>query len=465
MIEDLKSYREYQYSGVAWLGAVPSHWERSRLKRFLRPVDVRSTTGAETLLSLRRDHGVVSYAEHFTRPSQGATNVGYKLVKAGQLVVNRLQANNGLIFNSGLDGLVSPDYSVFKQKTALDMGYLSQLLRIPEYKAHFRRESTGLGTGSAGFLRLYDDRLLETVVALPPVDEQALIVRFLNHADRKIRRVISAKQRLIKLLEEQKQAIVHRVVTRGLDPNVRLKSSGVEWLGDVPEHWEVMLNQRVFKEQIRSHEPGKETSLSLSQRQGLVATSEMVERSLKTSTYENWKLVLPMDLVVNRFKAHLGVFFSATRRGIVSFHYGVFAARRPVVTKYFELLYHTGSYRTIFAGRSNGMTVGLQNLSNQNFYNVRTAVPPPEEQAAIVAYAESAVAAQDAELGSIGREISLLREYRTRLIADVVTGKLDVRKAAAKLPAEVEVDDPIDIDALGDEPDPEDATVAVEVDE
>src|SRR5437870_9646210 len=96
-------------AGVPWLGAAPAHWERRRLKALLRVIDRRSSTGTETLLSLRRDHGIVVYSEHFFRPAQGATLVGYKIVKKGQLVVNRLQANNGLVFDSSLDGLVSPD--------------------------------------------------------------------------------------------------------------------------------------------------------------------------------------------------------------------------------------------------------------------------------------------------------------------------------------------------------------------
>jgi type I restriction enzyme S subunit len=153
----------------------------------------------------------------------------------------------------------------------------------------------------------------------------------------------------------------------------------------------------------------------------------MKERSLQTSTYENWKVTIPGDLVLNRFKAHLGVFFASTLRGIVSFHYDVFAPRRPLITKYFELLYHTNPYKTIYAGRSNGMTVGLQNLSNQNFYNVRSVVPPIREQTEIVSFVETATERLKVAIDAAKRQIDLIREYRTCLIADVVTGKLDVR--------------------------------------
>jgi type I restriction enzyme, S subunit len=159
----------------------------------------------------------------------------------------------------------------------------------------------------------------------------------------------------------------------------------------------------------------------------------MQERSLQTSSFDNWKVTIPGDLVLNRFKAHLGVFFAATLRGIVSFHYGVFSPRVELNTKYFELLFHTAPYRAIYAGRSNGMTVGLQNLSNQNFYGVRAIVPPINEQAEIVAYADAATAHLNIAIARTDREISLVREYRTWLTTDVVNGSLDVRDAAASL--------------------------------
>jgi type I restriction enzyme S subunit len=274
----------------------------------------------------------------------------------------------------------------------------------------------------------------------PPPDEQAAIVRFLDWANGRLERAIRAKRKVIALLGEQKQVIIHRAVTRGLDPSVSLKPSGIPWLGDVPQHWETHLNQRVFREKVREHGDAPETQLSLSQRDGLIATKDMRERSLQTATFDNWKVTLPGDLVLNRFKAHLGVFFAATLRGIVSFHYGVFAPRRELCSKYFELLFHTAPYRAIFAGRSNGMTVGLQNLSNQNFYNVRCVVPPLAEQVAIVDEADRSTLTLNTAISRLEREIELLREYRTRLVADVVTGKLDVREAAARLPDEAPLD-------------------------
>ena len=212
-----RPYPAYKPSRVEWLEDVPEHWEVRRLKSKLRPVDRRSSSGTETLLSLRRDFGVVVYAEHFSRPPQGVTLVGYKLVEAGQLVVNRLQANNGLLFCSRLSGVVSPDYSVFAARPPVDMEYLGNLLRTVTYKTHFRRESTGLGTGSAGFLRLYDDRLLETPVALPPLEEQSTLLVSLSEITASLCRAIGRQHVGIALLREYSTRLIADVVTGKLD--------------------------------------------------------------------------------------------------------------------------------------------------------------------------------------------------------------------------------------------------------
>ena len=210
-------YPAYKDSGVEWLGEVPEHWDGRRLKSLLRTVDRRSNTGEETLLSLRRDHGVVVYSEHFTRPPQGKTLVGFKVVAEGQLVVNRLQANNGLIFCAGLDGVVSPDYSVFENKAPLQMQYLSDLLRTLTYRTHFRRVSRGLGTGTAGFLRLYDDALLATTVFLPPLHEQTRILGSLARRTTDTEEAIRRERAAVRLISEYRTRLITDVVTGKLD--------------------------------------------------------------------------------------------------------------------------------------------------------------------------------------------------------------------------------------------------------
>jgi len=431
MIEGLKPYAEYRESGIPWASELPSNWVTERAKRLftkmqrpVRPDDDVVTCFRDGMVTLRKNRRLRGFTE-------ATVFSGYQGIRKGDLVIHGMDAFAGAIGVSDSDGKGTPVYNVCKPGPGVVASYYAHTVREMSRAQWILALAKGIRERSTDFrYEMFGNQF----VPLPPPDEQAAIVRFLDHANRKIDGFIRAKRKLIGLLNEQKHAIIHRAVTRGLDPDVPLKPSGVTWLGNIPVHWEAPLNRQVFRENIRPHNGKPERQLSLSQRDGLIATEDMQERSLQTSSFDNWKLTLPGDLVVNRFKAHLGVFFASNLRGIVSFHYGVFQPQRRLNTKYFELLYHTASYRTIYAGRSNGMTVGLQNLSNQNFYAVRTIVPPIEEQDAIVEYLKAETQDLNTAIARTEREIALMQEYRTRFTADLVTGKLDVREAAAKLP-------------------------------
>ena len=165
----------------------------------------------------------------------------------------------------------------------------------------------------------------------------------------------------------------------------RYKDSGVQWIGEIPEHWGLILNGVLFHEEIRTPNMA-DKPLSLSQKDGVIPADELDIQTLKTSTYNNWKKVLRDDLILNRFKAHLGVLFSSNYEGMVSFHYGVYKMRLALCPKYYEYLFHTEKYKYILAASSKGMTIGLQNLSNRDFYAIKSIVPPLSEQCAIIDY-------------------------------------------------------------------------------
>ena len=433
MIEGLKPYAEYKESGIPWARSLPAHWVTKRGKSYLVAIDQRSKAGKEELLTVSTARGVVPRNSAKVTMFKAESYAGHKLCWPGDLVINSLWAWAGGLGVAQHHGIISTAYSVYRPRPSAQMipRFLHELVRSSPFHWELQVRSKGVWISR---LQLTDTSFLDAPIPLPPPDEQAAIVRFLDHANRKIDGFIRAKRKLIGLLNEQKQAIIHRAVTRGLHPDVPLKPSGIPWLGDIPKHWETPLNRQLFRENVRQHNGKTERQLSLSQRDGLIATDDMKERSLQTSSFDNWKVTLPGDLVLNRFKAHLGVFFASTLRGIVSFHYGVFEPQRKLNTKYFELLCHTASYKVIYAGRSNGMTVGLQNLSNQNFYGVRSIVPPLNEQNEIVTYSETATVDLNTAIARTEREIALMQEYRTRLTADIVTGKLDVREAATTLP-------------------------------
>ena len=203
-----------------------------------------------------------------------------------------------------------------------------------------------------------------------------------------------------------------------------MKDSGIDWIESIPNEWKIIKTGYLFRENVRPS-TNEDTPLSLSQVDGLIATDDMKESSLKTASYEGWKRVKIDDLVLNRFKAHLGVLFAATLSGKVSFHYGVYEKINDLVPKYFEYLYHTNPYRSILGAMSNGMTVGLQNLSNQNFYSVKSIFPPISEQAVIVDFLDEQCAEIDSLISDIQSQIEALEEYKRSVITEAVTKGLD----------------------------------------
>ena len=281
---------------------------------------------------------------------------------------------------------------------------------------------------------------LSATIPLPPLHEQAAIVRYLDHADRRIRRYVDAKRKLIALLEEEKQAVIHRAVTRGLAPNVPLKPSGVEWLGDVPEHWGIMRARFLLKEVDIRSTTGKETHLSMSQALGLVP-SRLVEQSLISDSYVGGKVCREGDLVLNRLKAHLGVFALVRQAGVISPDYSVFRRRSSSMMEYYEKVFRLPALRTELRVRAKGIVEGFWRLYTEDLFDIRLPVPSLMEQHAIVEYLDKATANIDSAIARARRQVELLQEYRTRLIADVVTGKLDVREAAAQLPDEPDEQD------------------------
>ena len=276
-------------------------------------------------------------------------------------------------------------------------------------------------------------------VPLPPLSEQNAIVRFLDHADRRIQHYIRAKQKLIALLEEQKQAIIYQAVTGQIDvrtgePYPSYKDSGVKWLRKVPSHWEVRRARYIFREIDRRSPDGSEQRLSMSQSLGLVPSHLVENRTLVSENYAGGKLCRVGDLVLNRLKAHLGVFAHAQQSGIISPDYTVLRPNKEAKTEYFEQVLRSPSCRGELRTRAKGIVEGFWRLYTDDLYDIYLPLPTVDEQESIIRWIKSISmqAERNAKLGN--REIDLLHEYRTRLIADVVTGKLDVREAAAALP-------------------------------
>ena len=232
----LKPYPKYKDSGLPWLGDVPKHWEVQRGKNIFRSIDVRSKSGEEELLTVSSERGLIPRRSANVTMFEAESYVGHKLCWPSDLVINSLWAWAGGLGVSQHHGIVSTAYGVYRlsQNATVDSRFIHKFVRSAPFQWELRVRSKGVWTSR---LQLTDDSFLSAPFPIPPFPEQDAIVRYLGHIDRRINRLIRAKRRHIELLNEQKQAIIHQAVTRGLDPSVRLRTSGIDGLDDVPEHW------------------------------------------------------------------------------------------------------------------------------------------------------------------------------------------------------------------------------------
>ena len=449
MITDLKLYPVMKDSGIPWLGEVPEHWEVKRGKALFRCVDVRSSTGEEELLTVSSERGVVPRSSATVTMFKAESYTGYKLCWPGDLVINSLWAWARGLGVSRHHGIISSAYGVYRLRRPYSeySAYVHALVRSTPFNWELQVRSKGIWISR---LQLTDEAFLGAPVPLPPLCEQAAIVRFLDHADRRIRRYISAKQKLIALLEEQKQAIIHRAVTRDIDAGAKLKATGTHWFPDVPAHWDVMPMRRVITRAVDGPHHSPEYI-----DHGIPFLSA---RNIKVDRWslEDVKFISQIDYesFCQRIKPALGdvLYTKGGTTGVaravdldypfqVWVHVAVLKLRKArILPRYLATALNSRrcyEQSQLFTRGATNQDLGLGRMKD-----IVIPVPPLTDQADII---ERVVAIED-QIGSgieaALHEIELLREYRTRLIADVVTGKLDVREAAAGLP---------EVDPLSDE--------------
>ena len=436
----MSTYSNYQPVRSRWVSRVPEHWSLLRAKNFLREIDDRTKTGEETLLSMRQHRGLVPHNDVSVKRIPPENLIGYKKARPDELVLNRMQAGNAMFFRNRLSGLVSPDYAVFRLLRDDCPEYLGYLFRSWPICGLFRSESKGLGTGTSGFLRLYSDRFAALEIPLPTRPEQDQIVAYLRAQDAHIARLIKAKRDLIGLLTEQKLRIIDHAVTRGLNASVALRPSGVDWLGDVPGHWDIALLKHVADVRfsgVDKHSHDHEIPVRLCN---------------YTDVYKNDKITDDMDLM--RATATAGEIARLTLKagdviitkdsetpddiavpawvpeglpGVVcAYHLGLLRPDPGRIEGEF-LFRAIGSAR--IAEQFHVLATGVTRfaLGKHDVKNAVIALPPVEEQRAICKWITDQCKPLEEAILRAEEEIKLIREYRDRQIADVVTGQVDVR--------------------------------------
>lgn len=463
MIEDLKPYPEYKESGLAWLGKMPAHWQ---MKRNGSLYQQRNAVGEPDwpILEVSLRTGVRIREFGSSQRKQVMTDKAkYKCAAKGDYVYNMMRMWQGAAGIAPVDGLVSPAYVVAKPLPQVNPAYFASLFRTDSYLAEIDAFSRGIVKDRN---RLYWDQFKQIPTTCPPPEEQVAIARFLAWATNQLDRAIRAKRRIIALLNEQKQAIIHRAVTRGLDPSVPLKDSGIPWLGKIPEHWEVTALRRYWSVTDCKHltVPFVENGIPLASVRE-VGKFELDLSKCKHTTPEWYQHLIhggrkPEEgdiiycrnvsvgssaLVATNATFAMGQDVCLIRSELQSGQYLNYVLHSPFMKKQLELILVGSTFKRINVAQIKALIAPI---------------PPRQEQDAIAHYLGEELRVLENASSRLESEITFLREYRTRLISDVVTGKLDVREAATGLPDEIKSDDAqdateeeLDLDAEDEVPD------------
>ncbi len=432
MIDGLKPYPAMKPSGCAWLGDIPSHWSMRRNGGLFSQ---RVEHGGQGLpiLEVSIKMGVRVRNMDGTGRKQAMSDHGkYKCARRGDIAYNTMRMWQGAVGVSPTDGLISPAYVIARPLDGVVPGYYANLFKTPMFMKEVIDCSRGIVMDRN---RLYWDQFKQIAVPVIGLDEQTMVVRYLNHATGGIDRAILEQKRASQLLQEHLSAITSRL----LFPSASHLSAlaGTKRI------------KHILKERDERSALGEETHLSMSQRKGLVPAGQVDRAAMLSASYAGGKLCRKGDLVLNRLKAHLGVFAVASQDGVISPDYSVFHPVSNYNTDYLRAVLRSAPYRRELAIRCRGIVEGFWRLYTDDFYCIRVPDIPISEQASVLEKIQGATTEIQAAIESHNRIAGILLEQRKVLIADVVTGKLDVRAVAASLPADELV--PIALDADGDD--------------
>lgn len=421
----MRRYESYKDSGVEWLGDVPSHWESFPLFVQAKISSITNHIDKE-LLSVYLDRGVVRFSD----VDEKRTNVTsldlskYQLVRKGNLVLNNQQAWRGSVGVSSYEGIVSPAYLILELSNKFDPHYANYLFRNGSMVSHYLIASKGVGTIQRN---LYWGNLRRTPIFIPPLSEQQKIAQFLDDKTAKIDQAVDLAEKQIVLLKEHKQILIQNTVTRGLNPDVPLKDSGVEWIGQVPEHWELTIGMNVFRENKRDNKGMKEnTVLSLSYGKIIIKPEEKLF-GLVPESFETYQIVEPNDIIIrctdlqnDQTSLRTGL---AQDKGIITSAYLNLKVINNYSAKFLHYYLHALDITKVLYKFGSGLR---QNLSFLDFKRLPIIDIPLAEQQQIADYLDAQIIKIDQVIALKKAHIEKLKEYKSVLINDVVTGKVRV---------------------------------------
>jgi type I restriction enzyme S subunit len=475
VIADLRPYPEYKESGVPWLGLVPGPWEVRRLRHVceMRVSNVdKHTKRGETPIRLcnyvevYRNERIRESTRLMSASASEDERIRFRLRKGDVVITKDSEQWNDI----GVPALVefeAPDLvcgyhlAILRSRPVLQGAFLLRALQCHFIAAQFHVEANGVTRYG-----LSQGAIQGVSVPLPPLAEQAAIVRFLDWANGRLERAIRAKRKVIALLTEQKQAIIHRAVTCGLDTSVRLKPSGIPWLGDIPQHWTVWRVSR-FACVGNGSTPSRGNPaywnggtypwLNSSQvNRGVIDSADqfVTRTALRECHLPSVPAGSVLVAITGQGKTR-GMSALLSMEATINQHIAFVTMRVPCASPEFIHVALTAAYPHLRAlSEDSGSTKGA--ITCEELKRFKIAIPPLPEQKALLNDVQAETRALTAAINRFNREIHLLSEYRTRLVADVVTGKLDVREAAARLPEDPVPDAGEDVADSSHELDPDD---------
>lgn len=412
---------EYTPTEAKWINKIPSHWECKKIGSLFIQRNEKVSDKDYGPLSVSKN-GVVPQLETAVKTDAGDNR---KLVLKGDFVINSRSDRKGSCGVSQLNGSVSLINIVLRPRQSWNEKYVHYLMRCHLFSEEYYRNGRGI---VADLWTTRYSEMKSILLPVPPHKEQDQIVRYLDWQTSKINGLIAAKKQQIQVLKEQRQKLICEVITKGVHSDANCKDSHIAWIGEIPSHWSAVRCKYLFRERDERSKEGAETHLSMSQKYGLVPDSQLDERRMLSESYAGGKLCYQDDLVLNRLKAHLGVFALAPQFGVISPDYTVLIPNTErIIPSFGEMVLKSALCRRELRVRVRGIIEGFWRLYTDDFYTIYLPVPPIEEQKEIMQYIDAQSKKTAALENALNKEIELLHELRTRLISDVVTGQIDVR--------------------------------------
>ena len=421
----MKAYPKYKDSGIQWLGQIPEHWETLRAKymfvknkRERRPEDEVITCFRDGQVTLRKNRRITGFTE-------SEKYDGYQGVRKGDLVIHQMDAFAGSIGVSDSDGMGTSVYHCCTPTGDYNVYYYAYLLRHMALSGYIQSLYKGIRERSSDFsFPIFGRQFL----AVPPLNEQEKIVEFIDRRTQKIDAYVAERERGLQILSELQQAEIAAAVTRGLNPNVPMKDSGISWVGQIPEHWEVSRMKKLFSEAKEKTTNENGTLLSLSQYTGITLKSEAGKTGMfEAESTVGYNIVHSGQFVMNIMLAWNGSYAVSDFDGIISPSYAVFNFNIDCEKKYFDYLLRLQAYAGAFKTMSKGIIESRLRLYPVYFLAFPVIIPPLSEQRAIVDYIDRKCSNINSLISEIEAEITYLKEYKQRMIADAVTGAINVQ--------------------------------------